>query len=219
MAQKELEQDYGKPTRLSLSPTTRRTPRHDRLQSPAPICAPMRDALPDQLVVPTGRRGKKRKAGDMALDDTSSHSELRKAARKNALILGLLWFSGLVEHNEKTNLKRVNRTTSSSSSSATPTLGSYNRWAFDFKPAPVIMMMPAGYFDPVVPPQDGYSWGSVHGRPIPRGFALTKLVVGRQALTTRRVGLSVIQGWRYWMLENKVAGTDRVPVGPYRNIA
>ena len=63
------------------------------------------------------------------------------------------------------------------------------------------MMMPAGYFDPVVPPQD------------------TKLVVGRQALTTRRVGLSVIQGWRYWMLENKVAGTDRVPVGPYRNIA
>ena len=92
----------------------------------------MRDALPDQLVVPTGRRGKKRKAGDMALDDTSSHSELRKAARKNALILGLLWFSGLVEHNEKTNLKRVNRTASSSSSSATPTLGSYNRWAFDF---------------------------------------------------------------------------------------
>ena len=219
MAQKELEQDYGKPTRLSLSPTTRRTPRHDRLQSPAPICAPMRDALPDQLVVPTGRRGKKRKAGDMALDDTSSHSELRKAARKNALILGLLWFSGLVEHNEKTNLKRVNRTTSSSSSSATPTLGSYNRWAFDFKPAPVIMMMPAGYFDPVVPPQDGYSWGSVCGRPKPRGFASTKLVVGRQALTTRRVGLSVIQGWRYWMLENKVAGTDRVPVGPYRNIA
>ena len=135
------------------------------------------------------------------------------------MILGLLWFSGLVEHNEKTNLKRVNRTTSSSSSSATPTLGSYNRWAFDFTPAPVIMMMPAGYFDPVVPPQDGYSWGSVCGRPKPRGFASTKLVVGRQALTTRRVGLSVIQGWRYWMLENKVAGTDRVPVGPYRNIA
>ena len=65
-------------------------------------------------------------------------------------------------------------------------------------------MMPAGYFDPVVPPQDGYSWGSVCGRPKPRGFASTKLVVGRQALTTRRVGLSVIQGWRYWMLENKV---------------
>jgi hypothetical protein len=42
----------------------------------------MRDALPDQLVVPTGRRGKKRKAGDMALDDTSSYGELRKAARK-----------------------------------------------------------------------------------------------------------------------------------------
>ena len=54
-----------------------------------------------------------------------------------------------------------------------------------FKPAPVIMMMPAGYFDPVVPPQDGYSWGSVCGRPKPRGFASTKLVVGRQALTTR----------------------------------
>ena len=80
-------------------------------------------------------------------------------------------------------------------------------------------MTPAGYFDPVAPPQDGYSWGGVHGRPIPRGFALTKLVVGRQALTTRRVGLSVIQGWRYWMLGNKVAGTDRVPVGPYRDIA
>ena len=86
------------------------------------------------------------------------------------------------------------------------------------QPAPGTMT-PAGYFDPVAPPQDGYSWGGVHGRPIPRGFALTKLVVGRQALTTRRVGLSVIQGWRYWMLGNKVAGTDRVPVGPYRDIA
>jgi|TARA_B110000977_G_scaffold155419_1_gene197688 hypothetical protein len=40
------------------------------------------EALPDHLAVPTGRRGKKRKAGDMALDDTSSYGELRKAARK-----------------------------------------------------------------------------------------------------------------------------------------
>ena len=86
------------------------------------------------------------------------------------------------------------------------------------QPAPVTLI-PANYFEVVLPPQDGYSWEGVHGSPIPRGFALTKFIVGRQALTTRSVGLLVIQGWRYWMLGNKVAGTDRVPVGPYRNIA
>jgi hypothetical protein len=108
--------------------------------------------LPDHLAVPTGRRGKKRKAGDTALDDKSSYSELRKAARKQlttarseahrkkCIDAGTAVVKWLVQHDEKTNLKRVNRTTSSSSSSATPTLGSYNGWAFDFRKLGAITM-------------------------------------------------------------------------------
>ena len=52
-----------------------------------------------------------------------------------------------------------------------------------------------------------------------QGLVLNKFVVRRQAQTTRRVDLSVFQGSRYWMLGNKVAGTDMVPVGSYRDIA
>lgn len=89
------------------------------------------------------------------------------------------------------------------------------------QPAPVTLM-PVGYFDPIAPPQlapQAATHGEVSIVGQYQGLVLNKFVVRRQAQTTRRVGLSVFQGSRYWMLGNKVAGTDMVPVGSYRDIA
>ena len=106
-------------------------------------------ALPSHIVKAPGRRGlsrgKKRKAGDMALDDLSSFSELREAAilqldearseahRKKCIDSATVVVKWLVDHNATANLKRVDHATSSSSSTATRVSGSYNGWAFDFK--------------------------------------------------------------------------------------